>query len=124
MWFVLLWSYLLNSVISKKCNILLLDAGQISIRSSLVDKKSKRLGDLKRHQEFSAEDLTSLASYIYDKYTVKLEAAQVRVIHSFVSDQIKKIICSLYAGMIYIDVSRRWKSIRQKTVFICLNVSI
>lgn len=65
------------SVVSNKCNVLLLDAGQISIRSSLVDKKSKRLGDLKRQQEISDEDLTSLAPFIYDKYTVRLEAAQV-----------------------------------------------
>jgi len=67
----------LFSVTTYDCNHLILDAGHISIESDLADKEAIRSIRLKRSQQYSEEDYKYLESLMYDKFSLKLEAAQV-----------------------------------------------
>jgi hypothetical protein len=66
-----------RSITTKDCRHLVVDAGHISIESDLVDKAAVREIHLKRNQQYSDEDYKRLESLMYDKMSLKLEAAQV-----------------------------------------------
>ena len=59
------------------CNYLVVDAGQVVVGSELVDKTTLTEIEQKRKQQYSDEDYKRLESLMYDKYSVKLIAAQV-----------------------------------------------
>lgn len=66
-----------DSVTTKDCKHLVIDAGHISIESDLVDKEAVHEIHLKRNQQYNEEDYKRLESLMYDKMLLKLEAAQV-----------------------------------------------
>lgn len=66
------------SVTTKKCKHLLIDAGHISIESDLADKQAVQEIHQKRNQQYTDDDYKRLESLMYDKLSLKLEAAQVR----------------------------------------------
>lgn len=61
------------------CKHLLIDAGHISIESELADKGAIRAIQLKRNRQYTDEDYQQLESLMYDKLTIRVKAAQVRV---------------------------------------------
>lgn len=63
---------------TKNCKHLFIDAGHISIESDLADKDAVREIHQKRNQQYNDEDYKQLESLMYDKLSLKLEAAQVR----------------------------------------------
>jgi len=65
------------SVTTKDCKHLVVDAGHISIESDLADKEAVREIHLKRNQQYSNDDYKRLESLMYDRMSLKLEAAQV-----------------------------------------------
>jgi hypothetical protein len=65
------------SITTKNCKHLVIDAGHIAIESELADKEAIRAIHLKRNQKYSDEDYQQLESLMYDKLTLRLEAAQV-----------------------------------------------
>jgi vacuolar protein sorting-associated protein 13A/C len=65
------------SVTTKECTHLVIDAGHISIESDLADKAAVREIHMKRNQQYSDEDYKQLESLMYDRMSLKLEAAQV-----------------------------------------------
>ncbi|ORY90221.1 hypothetical protein BCR35DRAFT_261800 [Leucosporidium creatinivorum] len=66
-----------ESMTTKDCQHIVLDAGHISVESNLVDQQA--LGEVKarEHQEYREEDYQRLESLMYDKFHVKLEDAQL-----------------------------------------------
>lgn len=70
------WSHF-RSVTTNDCKHLIIDAGHISIESDLADKKAIRTIRLKRNQKYTDEDYHYLESLMYDKMSLKLDAAQV-----------------------------------------------
>lgn len=56
-----------------------MDAGHISIESDLVDKKAVQTVYQKRNQKYNEEDYRELESLMYDKMSLKLQDAQVRI---------------------------------------------
>jgi vacuolar protein sorting-associated protein 13A/C len=67
-----------SSVTTHKCKHLIIDAGHIAIESNLADKGAIRAIHLKRNKQYSDEDYKQLESLMYDKFSLRLEAAQVR----------------------------------------------
>lgn len=65
---------------TNSCNILLLDAGQISIESRLADKRIIVPGQVRKNHEQKVNDNSMLESLMYDKYSIKLEAAQASIL--------------------------------------------
>jgi vacuolar protein sorting-associated protein 13A/C len=55
------------------------DAGHISIESDLADKDTVLKVQSKRKQEYTNDDYKRLEALMYDKFTLKLESAQVRL---------------------------------------------
>lgn len=72
------------SVTTHNCKHLIIDAGHIAIESDLADKDAIRAIHLKRNQQYSDEDYKNLEELMYDKVSLRLEAAQVpRHFHRF-----------------------------------------
>ena len=69
---------MLLSITTAKCKHLVIDAGHIAIESDLADKQAVREIQMKRNQKYSEEDYKRLESLMYDKMSLRLEAAQVR----------------------------------------------
>ena len=65
------------SITTNQCKHLVIDAGHIAIESNLADKDTIRDVRLKRNQKYSDEDYKRLESLMYDKFLLRLEAAQV-----------------------------------------------
>ncbi|KAG6381178.1 vacuolar protein sorting-associated protein 13 [Boletus reticuloceps] len=55
---------------------LIIDAGHIAVESDLADKDAMRELEAKKNQQYSEADYRRLESLMYDKVTLKLEAAQ------------------------------------------------
>jgi len=58
---------------------LILDAGHISVRSELVDKKTIEQIQNKQHQQYTEKDYKKLESLMYDKFQLNLESTQVLI---------------------------------------------
>jgi vacuolar protein sorting-associated protein 13A/C len=67
----------LRSVTTKNCKHLVIDAGHISIESNLANKEAVREIHMKRNQQYNDDDYKRLESLMYDRLSLKLEAAQV-----------------------------------------------
>lgn len=67
----------ISSITTNKCKHLIIDAGHIAIESDLVDKGVIREIYNKRSQQYRDEDYRRLESMMYDKLSLRLEAAQV-----------------------------------------------
>ncbi|KAI0932190.1 hypothetical protein AcW2_000882 [Taiwanofungus camphoratus] len=65
-----------EDVASYNCRHLVIDAGHIAIESDLVDKKAIQDIQAKRKQQYTAEDYRRLESMMYDRVSVRLQAAQ------------------------------------------------
>uniref|UniRef100_A0A0W0G3E4 Putative vacuolar protein sorting-associated protein vps13 n=1 Tax=Moniliophthora roreri TaxID=221103 RepID=A0A0W0G3E4_MONRR len=65
-----------EDVTTNSCKHLILDAGHIAIESELADKDAIRSLRLKKDQTFSPDDDNRLQALMYDKLSLKLEAAQ------------------------------------------------
>lgn len=55
----------------------MIDAGHIAIESNLADKETTRQIHMKRNKQYNEEDYRRLESMMYDKFFLRLEAAQV-----------------------------------------------
>ncbi|KAJ7293574.1 vacuolar protein sorting-associated protein 13 [Mycena rebaudengoi] len=65
-----------EDVTTHNCKHLIIDAGHIAIESNLADKEAIRAIHLKRNKQYSDEDYKQLESLMYDKVSIRLEAAQ------------------------------------------------
>ncbi|KAF8216245.1 hypothetical protein K438DRAFT_1748990 [Mycena galopus ATCC 62051] len=65
-----------EDVTTHNCKHLIIDAGHIAIESNLADKDAIRAIHLKRNKQYSDEDYKQLESLMYDKFSLRLEAAQ------------------------------------------------
>ena len=68
----------IDSVTSERCNHLVIDAGRVLVESELASKETLREIEKKRNTKYSDEDYKQLESMMYDNFSVKLVAAQVR----------------------------------------------
>lgn len=68
-----------HSVKTKTCQHIVLDAGHIAIESNLVAKEAMEQIEAKKAQQYSDDDFLKLESLMYDRFTVRLESAQVRI---------------------------------------------
>lgn len=67
-----------ESVNEDHCNHLVIDAGRVLVESALADKEALRDIEKKRNRQYTEDDYKQLESMMYDNYSVKLLAAQVR----------------------------------------------
>ncbi|KAF9044538.1 vacuolar protein sorting-associated protein 13 [Hymenopellis radicata] len=65
-----------EDVTTYQCKHLIVDAGHIAIESDLAAKDAIKAIHLKRNQKYNEADYKRLESLMYDKFTLKLEAAQ------------------------------------------------
>ncbi|KAH7883589.1 vacuolar protein sorting-associated protein 13 [Phlebopus sp. FC_14] len=65
-----------EDITSYQCGHLVVDAGHISIESKLADQSALREIQAKRSQKYSEDDYRRLESLMYDKMSLRLEAAQ------------------------------------------------
>ncbi|VDB84480.1 unnamed protein product [Peniophora sp. CBMAI 1063] len=65
-----------ESVSIPKCTHLVIDAGHIAVESDLADKDAVQEVYNKRNQQYTDEDQARLESLMYDKFFVRLQAAQ------------------------------------------------
>lgn len=65
---------------------MIIDAGHIAVESELADKKEIRAIEQKRQQSYSEDDYRNLESLMYDKFVLRLQAAQVITIFDLVSE--------------------------------------
>ncbi|KAF8622462.1 hypothetical protein AX15_006983 [Amanita polypyramis BW_CC] len=65
-----------EDVTMSSCIYLIIDAGHIAVESNLADKSEIRSIQQKRQQAYSEEDYQNLESLMYDKFMLRLEAAQ------------------------------------------------
>jgi len=70
---------LLCSVTTHQCSHLVIDAGHIAVESDLADKGALREIQAKRNKPYAEDDYKRLESLMYDKMSLKLQAAQVSV---------------------------------------------
>jgi len=68
---------LLCSVTTHQCSHLVIDAGHIAVESDLADKGALREIQAKRNLPYNEDDYKRLESLMYDKMSLKLQAAQV-----------------------------------------------
>lgn len=66
-----------SSITTHDCRHLIIDAGHIAIESQLANKKAIQEINAKRKQQYTDEDYKRLESMMYDRLSVRLEAAQV-----------------------------------------------
>lgn len=69
----------LSSITSKTGYHLVLDAGHISVRSDLAPKSELNSVRSKKGQKYTDQDFDKLEALMYDKFFLKLQAAQVRL---------------------------------------------
>ncbi|KAJ7783787.1 vacuolar protein sorting-associated protein 13 [Mycena maculata] len=65
-----------EDVTTHNCKHLIIDAGHIAIESDLADKDAIRAIQQKRNKQYSDQDYKELESLMYDKLSIRLEAAQ------------------------------------------------
>jgi len=65
-----------EDVTTHQCSHLVIDAGHIAVESDLADKGALREIQAKRNQPYSEDDYKRLESLMYDKMSLKLQAAQ------------------------------------------------
>ncbi|KAI0047829.1 hypothetical protein FA95DRAFT_1589004 [Auriscalpium vulgare] len=65
-----------ENITSHHCKHLLVDAGHIAIESDLANKEDIRQIHLKRNQKYTDDDYANLESLMYDKFSLRLKAAQ------------------------------------------------
>lgn len=66
-----------HSIRDKSCQAIVLDAGHIAVETNLANQEQLRDLQAKRGRAFSDEDYRQLEGLLYDRYSVKLEAAQL-----------------------------------------------
>ncbi|KAK4050444.1 Vacuolar protein sorting-associated protein 13 [Microbotryomycetes sp. JL201] len=66
-----------ESMTTKECQHIVLDAGHISVESNLADQKVIDQVKAKENQEYKEEDYQRLESLMYDKFHIRLEDAQL-----------------------------------------------
>lgn len=66
-----------EDVTKARCQHIVLDAGHISVESELVDKADVENIRTKQKEQYSEADFERLESLMYDRYHIKLEAAQL-----------------------------------------------
>ncbi|BGP36549.1 Vacuolar protein sorting-associated protein 13 [Rhodotorula kratochvilovae] len=66
-----------ESMTTKECQHVVLDAGHISVESSLADQSALDAVKAKEREEYGEEDYKRLESLMYDRFYVKLEDAQL-----------------------------------------------
>jgi vacuolar protein sorting-associated protein 13A/C len=66
-----------EDITTEHCRHLVIDAGHIAIESNLADKDAMVKVQSMRKHEYTDADYKRLESLMYDKFTLKLEAAQV-----------------------------------------------
>ncbi|KAK7064233.1 hypothetical protein R3P38DRAFT_3417731, partial [Favolaschia claudopus] len=76
-----------EDVATHNCKHLIIDAGHIAIESKLGDKEAIRAIHLKRNKQYNDEDYKQLESLMYDKFSLRLEAAQFILGNDFQSCQ-------------------------------------
>ncbi|GLB36151.1 putative vacuolar protein sorting-associated protein [Lyophyllum shimeji] len=74
-----------EDVTTLDCKHLILDAGHISIESDLADKAAIRTIQSKRNKIYEDKDYQYLESLMYDKFSLRLEAAQFVIGHNLQS---------------------------------------
>ncbi|KAK2461917.1 hypothetical protein APHAL10511_006380 [Amanita phalloides] len=65
-----------EDVTTYSCKHLIIDAGHIAVESKLADKNEIRAIEQKRQQVYSEDDYKNLESLMYDRFMLRLEAAQ------------------------------------------------
>ncbi|KAH9950347.1 vacuolar protein sorting-associated protein 13 [Amylocystis lapponica] len=65
-----------EDITTNNCKHLVIDAGHIAIESELASKKAMQEIHAKRNQQYTDEDYKRLESMMYDRLSVRLEAAQ------------------------------------------------
>ncbi|KAF7310912.1 hypothetical protein HMN09_00634500 [Mycena chlorophos] len=65
-----------EDITTHQCKHLIIDAGHIAIESNLADKQAIRDIHLKRNKQYSEEDYRQLESLCYDRFSLRLDAAQ------------------------------------------------
>lgn len=66
-----------DTVTKESTICMILDAGHISVRSDLIDKKTLDEIQSKQKEKYTDDDLKRLEDLMYDKFLVKLESTQV-----------------------------------------------
>ncbi|KAK2733181.1 hypothetical protein FQN57_002273 [Myotisia sp. PD_48] len=66
-----------ESMTAESSVCLILDAGNVSVTSELIDKETMKMIQNKQGTEYQDEDLTHLESLMYDKFLLKLDSTQV-----------------------------------------------
>ncbi|GJN91455.1 hypothetical protein Rhopal_004478-T1 [Rhodotorula paludigena] len=66
-----------ESMTTRDCQHIVLDAGHISVESELADQSALDAVKAKEREEYQEEDYKRLESLMYDKFYVKLEDAQL-----------------------------------------------
>jgi hypothetical protein len=85
------------SITTTKCSHLIVDAGHIAIESDLADKESVIKVQSRRKQEYTEEDYKRLESLMYDKFTLKLESAQVCLQDQYLKSTFERCRSSYWA---------------------------
>lgn len=65
---------------TKNCLHLVLDAGHISISSTLADKETMQKVQAKRGQQYSEDDFQELEELMYDRFSLRLDSTQVSLV--------------------------------------------
>lgn len=68
-----------DSVTQKSTICLILDAGHVSVRSDLIDKKTLEEVQSKQKQQYTDMDFKKLENLMYDKFQVQLQDTQVLI---------------------------------------------
>ena len=68
----------MSSITVKDSQALVLDAGHIAVESNLADKDQLKEVQSKRGRQYNDEDYKQLETLMYDRFSLQLEAAQVR----------------------------------------------
>jgi vacuolar protein sorting-associated protein 13A/C len=68
-----------DTVVKKSDICLILDAGRVSVRSELIDKKTLAEVQSKEKQSYTDKDLKQLEALMYDKFQLKLESTQLLI---------------------------------------------
>jgi vacuolar protein sorting-associated protein 13A/C len=93
---------------------LVIDAGHISMESELADKDAVLQVQSRRKKEYTEADWKSLEDLMYDKFTLKLESAQVSISHSYISCSCADLIISFFWAMTSSRAARR--SLRRRVM--------
>ncbi|CED84268.1 Vacuolar protein sorting-associated protein [Phaffia rhodozyma] len=66
-----------ENVVEKNCQHIVLDAGHIAVSSDLVAKEAMQQIESKKAQQYTEEDFQRLESLMYDRFTIRLDSAQL-----------------------------------------------